>query len=597
MGSAEYIFPLTKRIMDIQQHIQTVQQQMQTCIREPGPEAATQLFHLQQQSAAAQGSLQQLCMQYSQLMTVGTTMANNASLPEFSPHPASFTVPPQPTSRPQHVEENQAPLFANESISSHKSRQPSYSETLKQMGFEEVAIPAPPSTKKSTTTLGAVALETKKVPEASALFDEDVQVTEHVSGISFSVNDAFSKMGNKRSAKRSKRPVQGNKNKNENELSAANDPFSRIRNNPQKATYSRSSVNVTATLSEKAPSAAVLQQANTEAPMSFMLQAKRSTTPIPANDAPSVAFAAAVEHPKTRTELLRLNDTEDVSWCPEVPINIDEDMSELSYMDEPAPGDMPEYPQRFKTPTMATKVTPETPNMLLGTAGSPQHTKMATERLAAIEGQANLPPPPQVVLEPGMAQLFPGLPSFKPTEMSLEDLNLNPEDILPYPDELRQMLQEHEPLIDNKGGRPSSQTLKTVDDELTELDKRLTQLSKITGISVGSIMKRWNTTKSRGGSLWNIYQRYFTAHKEDELTRLGLDPCITVTGKIRADAYVAFRDVYPTTWPELLEYWAECTEVENSVKTVQQRGLQFRHIWRTLRNLVCTAQVLSNTHT
>ena len=125
--------------------------------------------------------------------------------------------------------------------------------------------------------------------------------------------------------------------------------------------------------------ATVLQQANTEAPMSFMLQAKRSTTPIPANDAPSVAFAAVVEHPKTRTELLRLNDTEDVSWCPEVPINIDEDMSELSYMDEPAPGDIPEYPQHFKTPTMATKVIPETPNMLLGTAGSPQHTETATE--------------------------------------------------------------------------------------------------------------------------------------------------------------------------------------------------------------------------
>ena len=80
--------------------------------------------------------------------------------------------------------------------------------------------------------------------------------------------------------------------------------------------------------------------------------------------------------------------------------------------------------------------------------------------------------------------------------------------------------------------------LKMVDNELAELDKRLTQLSNATRISTTGIMKRWNTTKSQGGSLWNAYQGYFTAHKDDELMCIGLDPSTAITGKIRANTYV-----------------------------------------------------------
>ena len=191
-----------------------------------------------------------------------------------------------------------------------------------------------------------------------------------------------------------------------------------------------------------------------------------------------------------------------------------------------------------------------------------------------------------------MSQLFPGLPPFNPTDMSLEDFEIEPEDLTVLPEELQQLLQEREPLVDNKGGRPSSQTLKTIDNELTEIDKRLARLSKATGVSVASITKRWNITKTRGGSLWNIYQRYFNDHKEDELARLKLDPLTTtITGKVRADAYIAFRDAYPSTWPEVLEVWAQYDEAENPAKTLQQRSIQFRQVWHTLNNLVCTSHL------
>ena len=76
-------------------------------------------------------------------------------------------------------------------------------------------------------------------------------------------------------------------------------------------------------------------------------------------------------------------------------------------------------------------------------------------------------------------------------------LHLDLEDLMPFPEDLRQMQQQHEPLVGNQGGRPSLQILKMVDDELAELDKRLTQLSKMTRISVTSIMKLWNTTKAQ----------------------------------------------------------------------------------------------------
>jgi hypothetical protein len=182
--------------------------------------------------------------------------------------------------------------------------------------------------------------------------------------------------------------------------------------------------------------------------------------------------------------------------------------------------------------------------------------------------------------------LFPGLLPLDLTGMTLADINLRPEDLLPYPEELQNMLQEEEPVIDKHGGRPSSTTLRLVDTELAAMDTKLNELSKTTGISITNILKRWNTMKTRGSSLWNIYQKYFTANKVEELGRLSLDPTAKVTGLVCSKAYVAFRKEYPGTWPEVLEVWAQYAELGGGSKTAQQRALEFRRSWRTICNIV-----------
>lgn len=187
---------------------------------------------------------------------------------------------------------------------------------------------------------------------------------------------------------------------------------------------------------------------------------------------------------------------------------------------------------------------------------------------------------------------FPALPPFEPTDMSWEDVNIAAEAMI-YPEELEKLLKDEEPLVDKRGGRPSSQTLAIIDSELANMDIRLNELSKKTGISITNVLRRWNTTKTRGASLWNTYQQYFTAHKAEELSRLSLDPTTQVTGSVRSQAYVAFRKAYPETWPEVLGVWAQYAELENGNKSVQQRALAFRRTWRTICDIVSPSQPLS----
>ncbi|KIL57472.1 hypothetical protein M378DRAFT_16228 [Amanita muscaria Koide BX008] len=212
---------------------------------------------------------------------------------------------------------------------------------------------------------------------------------------------------------------------------------------------------------------------------------------------------------------------------------------------------------------------PQSPGVLNNTAAAPSTLSMGASMNDVDE-------------DPLLQTLFPDLPAFEPTDMTFADVNVNPEDLFLYPEELQDMLQAEELLVDKRGGRPSSQTLAVVDGELAVMDTKIAELSKKTGISVTNILKRWNTTKTRGSSLWNIYQRYFTANKAEELARLGLDPTTKVKGLVRSQAYVAFRKVFPDAWPEVLEVWAQYAELENSGKSAQQRALAFRRTWRTI---------------
>ncbi|KIL58692.1 hypothetical protein M378DRAFT_170245 [Amanita muscaria Koide BX008] len=357
-------------------------------------------------------------------------------------------------------------------------RQRSLSQTLSELGFEEISIPGQPGS----------------LPKKSTALPTSLQNTSEVSGLVVSANDAFSRMGTGK-----RRP-----------------------------------------------------------------KVRRSKTPAPAEITPSVAVEVTSEHRATTpTPAHAVAATSEQVKLPPASALFDEDVVFQS-----------------------ASTTNDAPSVAIMSA---EHQELAPllQDMPWMNAPETVSWQPE---EPRTAQLFPGLPVFNPTETSLEDLDLDAEDLTVLPAELQQMLQEHEPLVDNKGGRPSLQTLKSIDDELLVLDKRIAQLSKLTKVSVSSIMKCWNTTKTRGGSLWNIYQRYFTAHKEDELVRLGLDPSTTVTGKVRADSYIAFRDAYPTTWPEVLEVWAQYSEVGNPAKTLQQRSLQFRQVWRTLCNLGDTAQ-------
>lgn len=99
-----------------------------------------------------------------------------------------------------------------------------------------------------------------------------------------------------------------------------------------------------------------------------------------------------------------------------------------------------------------------TRNIILPT---PQPTPMSMPQMPTPQSEPKLVP-----ANMPMARLFPG-PPYEPTDSSHEDLT-------PFPEELQQTLQELEPAIDSKGGRPPSQTLKIDDDKLAELDKQRT---------------------------------------------------------------------------------------------------------------------------
>ena len=233
-------------------------------------------------------------------------------------------------------------------------------------------------------------------------------------------------------------------------------------------------------------------------------------------------------------------------------------------------------------------------NDTAGTSGAVDDVSGTFDNMAGTFGglDTTLSPPTEDIVnnqDPLMQALFPGLQPFVPMDLTLEDVEVRPEDLIPFPDELQELLRAEEPLLDTHGGRPSSQTLNVVDAELASMDATLARLSKKTGISIANILKRWNTTKTRGSSLWNIYQRYFTANKDEELERIRLDPTTTVTGTVRSQAYVGFRKAFPETWPEVLDVWAQYKDLDNSNKSAQQRALAFRRAWRTICGIVSSS--------
>ncbi|KIL54532.1 hypothetical protein M378DRAFT_28711, partial [Amanita muscaria Koide BX008] len=338
--TGQYAVVLQKQIMDVQQHIQTLQQQMQTCILEPAPGAPLeQLFNIQHQSAMAQNTLQQLLQQYSQLIiTESTALMMNPAQSMMAESSAS--IPPS-----SHLATKENPTLLFEDMPSVSSplkggpRQRSLSQTLSELGFEEISIPGQPGS----------------LPKKSTALPTSLQNTSEVSGLVVSANDAFSRMGTGK-----RRP-----------------------------------------------------------------KVRRSKTPAPAEITPSVAVEVTSEHRATTpTPAHAVAATSEQVKLPPASALFDEDVVFQS-----------------------ASTTNDAPSVAIMSA---EH-----QELAPLLQDMPWMNTPETVLwqpeEPRTAQLFPGLPAFNPTETSLEDLNLDAEDLTVLPAELQQMLQEHEPLVDNKG--------------------------------------------------------------------------------------------------------------------------------------------------
>ena len=584
IGTGGRVVPLWQQILDVRNDIQNLQQEMQVSFRDQGPSMMQQVMNIQQKTAAAQSTLQQLLVQYSQTVIVDSTLAQAANAANsmlsltISPTVSSSTIPSKVSKNGvgEHVESDPIVSTTDDFSKMANKRSMTYKASKNDPG-EHVKSGLIVPTIVDLRKMGNNHSRTTK-----ALKNDVGERIELESDPIVSTTDDFSKLGNKHSR-----------------------TFKASKNDVDEHIESGLIVSTTRKMGNKRSMTSAASENDVG---EHVGSAERSQTPASAN-VPLLETAVAAKPKQARAPSPSTMFDEDsveatIPQTPQpeaVPGNV---ILQAPHLDLTTPMNVPQTPTAQPDPELAILAnmpqTPETAirpraallaNILVNMSESHQRSVTPTSQLAEREVES-----PPVVLEPTMAQLFPGLPSYKPIDISLEDLNINVEDLMPFPEELQQMLRQHEPVIDNKGGRPSSQTLKIVDDQLAELDKQLAQLSKATGISVASIMKRWNTTKSRGGSLWNVYQRYFTAHKDDELARLGLNPSTVVTGKIRAESYVAFRNAYPATWPEILEVWAQYTEVQNPYKTVQQRTLQFRQVWRTVCNLVCPLSPLQTSN-
>ena len=315
-------FVLQKQIMDVQRHVQNLQEQIQNCILEPGPETAQQVLNLHHQGAVAQGLLQQLYLQYSQVM-----LADNASTQTMNPgqlqtatHPSlTVTVPSTPPPTFPAANNNTAPLPQTypamkdsptqlalplgdvpmiPSISAGP-RQRSLSQTLDEMGFQEATIcPTPlvnplmaePTSKPSKSSKSLK--NTTKKPRS-----RQHQPKESPAGFIVSAGDVFSKMGNKPHSKpqQSKAPAPSEESdSNGGMVFSTNSALSRMGNKKPGSTNDASRTleskdgivfstnDVFSRMEKKMPEPA--DDTDEDMPLDSLVSRRRSRTPDPAND-------------------------------------------------------------------------------------------------------------------------------------------------------------------------------------------------------------------------------------------------------------------------------------------------------------------------
>ena len=86
-----------------------------------------------------------------------------------------------------------------------------------------------------------------------------------------------------------------------------------------------------------------------------------------------------------------------------------------------------------------------------------------------------------------------------------------------------------------------------------------------------------------------MYQRYFKANHDEELTRIGVtvDGSAEISQKMKSECMAKFKEEHSNTWEQILRVTNELEELEDKgTMMLQQRALTFRKSMRKLKDLV-----------
>lgn len=114
-------------------------------------------------------------------------------------------------------------------------------------------------------------------------------------------------------------------------------------------------------------------------------------------------------------------------------------------------------------------------------------------------------------------------------------------------------------------------------------------MAQETGLSVECILSRWNLQTNRAKNTWNMYQRYFKANRDEELTWIGVtvDGSVEISQKMKSECMAKFKEEHSDTWEQILQVMNELEELEDKgTMTLQQRALTFCKSTRKLKDLV-----------
>lgn len=137
-------------------------------------------------------------------------------------------------------------------------------------------------------------------------------------------------------------------------------------------------------------------------------------------------------------------------------------------------------------------------------------------------------------------------------------------------------------------GRPSDEVIEVLHKAFSELNIRIKSLAQETGLSVESVLSRWNLQTNRTKNAWNMYQRYFKVNRDEELMRIGVtvDGSAEISQKMKSECMAKFKEEHGDVWEEILRVTNELEELEDKgTTTLQQRALTFCKSMRKLKDL------------